>query len=74
MSMSELDAPAATCLECKRPIVDPENAWREVVGFTHHRTQGGDNHVAQRKLTGRLMCKGCMVLLQDGVSAQQMTL
>jgi len=61
------------CVECGSEL-NPDTAWHEVTGWEHYRVQGGTNHVALRKRSGKLMCQVCMMKLQSGLSATQMTL
>lgn len=67
------DDQRVVCVECARPI-DPRVSWYSVEGWGRHRSQGGDNRVALKKLTGRYMCNGCMVVLQSGGDTKQLAL
>ena len=61
------------CVECGEPVLQ-DYCWNEVIGWEHKRYQGGTNHISLRKKTGKLMCSSCMMKLQAGVAAGQMTL
>lgn len=65
---------ANSCSSCGRELKPHENPWVEVKGWERKRSQGGTNHVALRKNTGVIMCPECMILLQRGLSPDQMTL
>jgi len=61
------------CVDCDEDVT-PRNAWAEVVGWEKTRNQGGTNHVALRKRTGRLMHESCMALRKSKIAAGQGTL
>jgi len=62
------------CRECGRVVREKENPWTEVTGFERKREAGGTNHVALRKRTGVLICPECMVRLQAGLDAGQLSM
>jgi len=63
----------AYCSECGEEISNPDDrAWQEVTGWEKRRAQGGTNHVALRRPTGKFMCTHCMKKLQDGVGSGQL--
>ena len=60
------------CDFCLTEPADPE--YREIVGFTRARSQGGANRIIARKETGRIPCRSCVVRLRDGVPLEQQRL
>ncbi len=60
------------CYTCKRKV-DPESPHilRQVTGWEKPRTQGGTNHVIDRKLTGELMCTACAMSVLHGIHPDQ---
>jgi hypothetical protein len=48
------------CCDCGDPITDEAEAWFEVLGWEHPRSQGGTNAIAFRARTGTAMCNACM--------------
>ena len=62
---------AVRCARCGEAIENLATVWMEVLGWEHDRSQGGTNHVALRKRTGRLMHNACMKLEQDGIPSGQ---
>ena len=59
------------CSDCKEPIESYAITWREVVGFERLRTGGGLNSLADRRLTGKLICNACMAKRKAGVAPGQ---
>lgn len=68
--MTTLDSPFK-CLNCPNRV-DPTSreVMHEVIGFTQPRKQGGANHVAFRKETGRYLCPECVVRWRHGHEGQ----
>src|SRR4051794_17169470 len=63
------DQRPGSCSNCNRQAVGTGHPyWEEVVGWTQRRAQGGANHVADRKPTGRIMCEACMHLERSPVA------
>ncbi len=63
------------CSTCGSDIDERvDKPWTEVVGWERHRNQGGTNHLALRKPTGRAMCKRCMMKLQAGLDPGQLSI
>lgn len=63
-----------TCDKCGKEVRNEDSCWHEVTGWDRKRVQGGTNHIALRKLTGKVMCFECMTMLQAGLSVGQMAL
>lgn len=61
--------PTQRCHRCGTEV--PGRGWREVIGWEQGRNDGGTNHVALRKQTGRVMCAGCMHLAKSGIAFDQ---
>ena len=49
------------CCICGDPIISPNHAHYETVGWTHPRKAGGANHIELPVRTGSAMCEACMV-------------
>lgn len=58
------------CAKCDREV-STRGGWTEVIGWRKPRNQGGTNHVALPKPTGRMLCEGCMHLARSGDGSQQ---
>lgn len=68
-------ANGARCCECNA-TTDPtaRNVLHEVVGWDRPREQGGQNHVIQRRPTGRIMCADCALRVLHGLAPGQESL
>lgn len=57
-------APTGHCMKCKRgPLTGPGLLY-EVTGFEEPRSQGGANKIVNRRRTGRIICGGCLHVVQ----------
>ena len=63
-----------TCTKCGKQITTTKGCAYETVGWVIPRTQGGTNHLLERKTTGRMMCPSCTTELRYGVTPSQLTI
>jgi alkanesulfonate monooxygenase SsuD/methylene tetrahydromethanopterin reductase-like flavin-dependent oxidoreductase (luciferase family) len=63
---------AQSCVKCGEPINPQDrNVLREIKGWARHRDEGGQNHVIDRRETGRLMCGECGLRIRAGLDPAQ---
>lgn len=63
------------CVNCGHPIEPSDtNKLVEVIGWAKLRDAGGQNHVIDRRETGRVMCGECAIRLRSGLPVEQESL
>lgn len=65
-------------MKCNAPGCGKEipkgREWIEKRGFTPPRTQGGTNHLALPRVTGKVWCEECIRKSQQGIATTQASL
>lgn len=75
MTVDNRRCDAQGCLEPELTPVQFEAAYRQIVGFDPPpRHAGGQNTVALKRYTGKLMCSRCMENQKRGLASGQGTL
>jgi hypothetical protein len=57
-----------TCVLCGEPMLSTRNAWKEVTGLVHPRT---NDRMVSRRQTGRMAHPECVAKVRAGVAVRQ---